>query len=482
VDGGVLFVLCPIYGEGKEPLGLLELGVDLNEFKRENRDLILTLFLSVISVSVVMIVITVELLVFVDGRRKMMDAASSVPVEMMRSATFLVYFITNLSTGFLPLYARNMIAADGRAFLFPTAFLIAAPISADVLLGAVGSLLGDRIVRKLGFRRAAMAGSAVITAGICLEALSYDIFMLTAGFAVCGFGCGLILFLVHLKIAGEALSAERDRGFSGVTVAMASGINGGVVFGAFLINWLPQRAVLGVSAAMSLLLLAFSARYMTKGEISSLEASAKKASARKESSENGKIGLLRFLASPRAFLYLLGLWGPTIASGYFIIYLFPIVGFDLGISESHIGYAFLLNSLIVVFFSASLTRAASAKFGKPVSLTLWTLLYAGSFAAFAFFQNIPALLLALVLIGSADSFGQSLATSYYTELPEVVQYGYGRAIGISNVVDNIFQTLGPFVFSYALHVGLSKGLLQIAGVLAALSVIFLLSSARRGKR
>jgi MFS family permease len=423
-----------------------------------------------------MIIIIMELLVFIDGRRKMIGPAAAepsyVPVDMMRSATFLVYFIANISTGFLPLYARSMIAADSRTFLFPIEFLIAAPISADVLLGAVGSLLGDWIVGKLGFRRAAITGSAVITAGICLEAVSYDIFMLTAGFAVCGFGCGLILFLVHLRIAGEELGTEKDRGFAGVTVAMTSGINGGVVFGAFLINWLPQRAVLAVSAAVSLALLAFSARYMTKREISSL----------KEDAENGEIGLLRFISSPRAFLYLLGLWGPTIASGYFIIYLFPIVGFDLGIPESNIGYAFLLNSLIVVFFSSSLTRVASAKFGKPVSLALWTLLYAGSFAAFAFFRDIPALLFALVLMGFADSFGQSLSTSYYTELPEVVQYGYGKAIGISNVVDNIFQTVGPFVFSYALHVGLSRGLLQIAGGLAALSMVFLLGSAWRGKR
>ena len=167
-----------------------------------------------------------------------------------------------------------------------------------------------------------------------------------------------------------------------------------------------------------------------------------------------------------------------IASGYFLIYLFPIVGFDLGISESNIGYAFLLNSLVVILFSSPLTRAASSKLGKPVSLTLWTLIYAGSFVLVAFYPNIPALLLALVLMGFADSFGQSLSSSYYTELPEVVQYGYGRAIGISNVADNVFQTLGPFVFSYALHVGLSRGLLQIAAGLAALSLIFLLSSVR----
>jgi hypothetical protein len=205
VDGGVIFALCPVYGKDREPLGLIEVGSDLAEFRKENRNLILTLFLNVISVSVTMIIVVLEILVFIDGRRKLRDleAAGSpyIPVDLMRSATFLVYFIANMPTGFLPLYARNMIMADGRTFPFPTEFLIAAPISADVLLGAAGSLLGDWIVRKLGSRRTAIAGSVAITAGICLEAVSYDIFMLTAGFAVCGFGCGLILFLANLSIA-----------------------------------------------------------------------------------------------------------------------------------------------------------------------------------------------------------------------------------------------------------------------------------------
>ena len=474
VDGGVIFALCPIYGETEEPLGLIEVGSDLAEFKRENRKLILTLFLSVISVSVTMIIVVLELMVFADGRGKMLEQAAlgspCIPVDLMRSAVFLVYFVTNITTSFLPLYARDMILTES-GFPFPMEFLIAAPISADVSMGAIGSLLGDWITRKLGLRRTAIMGGLVTTAGICLETASRGIFTLTAGFAVCGFGCGIILFLAHLKIAGEKDRTEKDRGFAGIAVAMTSGINGGVVFGAFLINWLPQRAVFAVSAAVSLALLAFSVRYMTKLEFFSLRQD-------EEQGKTGKIGTLRFLFSPGTFLYLLALWGPAIASGYFLIYLFPIVGFDLGISESNIGYAFLLNSLVVILFSSPLTRAASSKLGKPVSLTLWTLIYAGSFVLVAFYPNIPALLLALVLMGFADSFGQSLSSSYYTELPEVVQYGYGRAIGISNVADNVFQTLGPFVFSYALHVGLSRGLLQIAAGLAALSLIFLLSSVR----
>jgi predicted MFS family arabinose efflux permease len=469
VDGGVIFSLCPIYGDTGEPIGLIEIGTDLAGFRKENRNLILNLFLNVISVSVAMIIVAVEVLMFAEGRGKMAGAAVSgqlrVPVEIMRGAVFLVYFISNISTSFLPVYARNLIVEKGisPAFGFaalPVEFLIAAPISADVLMGVIASLLGNWSIEKFGTRRAAVFAGLMVVAGICLECLSGAIFTLIAGFAISGFGCGFILFLADLHIAGTEDASEKERGFAGTTAAMTSGINGGVVFGAFLLNWLSYRTVLGVAAAVSLTLLAYSAVYMTKVNIPAIM----------KKDRDANFG--HFLLSPKILLYMVALLGPMIASGYFIIYLFPIVGFDLGISESNIGYAFLLNSLTILFFSSSLTKIFSKKLGKPASLSLWSLVYAGSFAAFAFFQNIPALLAGLVLMGFADSFGHPLSTSYYTELPEVEKYGYGRSIAVSNVVNNAAQTIGPFVFGYALHVGLSRGLIQIAAVLAALSVIF----------
>jgi predicted MFS family arabinose efflux permease len=475
VDGGVIFSLCPVYGKTGEAVGLIEIGSDLAAFKEENKNLVFNLFLNVVSMSIAMIIVAVEFLVFLDGRRKMKELAargsSYIPVDMMRSGVFLVYFMTNMSTGFLPLYARNMVLTEGKTLPFPMEFLIAAPISADVLMGAIASLLGTWIVKKLGLRRTAIGGGIISLAGICLECGARDIFTLTAGFGLCGFGCGLALFLTNLKIAGEGDGAEKERGFAGITVAMTSGINGGVVFGAFLTNWLSHRSVLATAALVSMALLAFSVRYMAKLDLPSLSRDKK----------SGEMSTSRFLFSPRVFLYMLTLLGPAIASGYFLIYLFPIVGFDFGISESNIGYSFLLNSLVVIVFSSSLTNVFSRKFGKPVSLSLWALIYAGAFAAFAVFQNVETLLIALVLMGFADSFGQSLSTSYYTELPDVEKYGYGRAIGISSVIDNAAQTIGPFVFSYALHIGLREGLLQIAGGLVALSLVFLMTSIKLRK-
>jgi MFS family permease len=474
VDGGVIFVLSPIYGENGEPIGLIEVGSELSTFKRENQELVLTLFINVVSISIAMIIIMLEVLAFLDARRRVRlggPGGMDIPVDLARGAVFLVYFMTNISTSFLPIYARDMVQASGGTYPFPVEFLIAVPISADVLMGALAALFGDFICRKLGLKLTAILGAVLCAAGICVEFVFYSIATLIAGFAICGFGCGLTLFLAHLRVAGEQDVSEKDRGFAEINVATASGVNGGVVFGAFLTNWLSQRMVVGTALVFALALIAFSATYFTK---------LRRPDALRDEG-NGEMSWFRFILSPRAFLYLIALVIPVIASGAFLTYFFPIVGFDLGMSESNIGYSFLLNSIVVILFSAPLTDFFSRRFSKVFSLSIWALVYAGSFILFALFGNILSLLAALVLMGLADSFGQSLSNSYYTELPEVKRYGYGRAIGIYNVADNIAQTVGPFVFSYALLIGIGKGIFAIAAGLAALALLFVASALKSRK-
>ena len=80
---------------------------------------------------------------------------------------------------------------------------------------------------------------------------------------------------------------------------------------------------------------------------------------------------------------------------------------------------------------------------------------------------------ALALVGISDGFGNPLMTGFFTDIPEVKDYGYDRAFGIYSIFENIAQSGGSFVFSYVLIMGVAKGLSMVAVVLAALSLIFL---------
>mgnify|MGYP002230791021 CR=1 FL=1 len=67
-------------------------------------------------------------------------------------------------------------------------------------------------------------------------------------------------------------------------------------------------------------------------------------------------------------------------------------------------------------------------------------------------------LIALALIGVADSFGIPLLTSYFTDLKDVERFGYDRGLGVYSLFENGAQSLGSFVFGYVLVLGVGRGL------------------------
>ena len=127
-------------------------------------------------------------------------------------------------------------------------------------------------------------------------------------------------------------------------------------------------------------------------------------------------------------------------------------------------------------FSNVLTNLFSKRVKKTTALVLASCLYAVAFFVVAWYQSIPALLIALVLLGLSDGFGLPLQTSYYTDLDEVRDFGYDRAIGIYSLFENGAQTAGSFIFSYVLLIGVKEGLLLVIALLLILAFVFFLSS------
>ncbi len=52
-----------------------------------------------------------------------------------------------------------------------------------------------------------------------------------------------------------------------------------------------------------------------------------------------------------------------VAGGYFLAYLYPLLGENLGISETNIGYSYLLNGVCIICLGGFLTKTADAQAG-----------------------------------------------------------------------------------------------------------------------
>lgn len=468
-DGFYAFALTPILDEDGNSVGLVEVGRDMNTLSEENAQLVRDIFMSVIALTVVLLMIGYELLMFLEGRneyrnRKMLakDAAHTpVSVDMLRLAVFIIFFLINISTGFMSIYATQLASTFAISWL-PQSILAAIPISAEVLTGALFSVWGGIFIRKLGQRKAGILGGILFTLGLALRFIP-NLWILTLGSAVQGCGWGIVLLIINVMIAEMDSNEVRQRGFTGYNIACQNGVNSGVVFGGFLLNWLNYRQVFLVSAVLSISVLLFVWAYFSNVFASKQEEAA---------AEESRIPFRKFISSPRVLLYLVGILFPVTAGGYYLNYLYPVIGEGLGIPDSYIGYSYLLNSLCIMFLGNMLTRLFTRYLKQKLSLIAASAIYAGTFLLVGLFPTVPVLLVALVLLGISDSFGLSIQASYFTNLPEVEQYGYEKSMGISNLVDNLAETAGSFLFGYVLVIGLKEGLVLMAALVVILALLF----------
>lgn len=478
-EGSFLYYVHPITDQKTgENVGIIEVGTDFYTFEKENDQIIFNFFINAIVISVVIILTTFEVLIFLQARKlKKQIVLNKEPilhntkvsyVSIYRALVFLIFFVTNMTRGFFPLYVVDIVKNGNGLLGLSKELSIAIPMSAEVFFGAIMSICGYPIIKWIGRKKAAIVGSILFVFGLTIRAILPNILFMIIGNSVMGCGWGILLLIVQAAIA-ERPENEKNEGFAGYTAASLSGVNCGVVFGAFLINWISYHAVFIVVALLSCFSLVFTILF-----IKNTDKRVDKAIV-DHHHEKGEIGTLRFITSPRVAIYFAAIVIPVVACGYFLYYLYPIIAADFNISDTNIGYSLLINGVCIICFGTILTKYFAKKYNKVISLAASSILYVIAFVLFALYQNIPVLMLSLLILGLSDSFGLPMQASYYTDLKEVRRYGYERSMGIYSLFENGAQTFGSFLFSYVLIIGVKKGLLYIAGALVILVILFIIS-------
>lgn len=472
-EGSYLFVLNPIVTANGEVVGLIEVGTDLNSFQEENYKIVFDLLIHMVAIAVVVILMAIEFILFLQGKsiyeKNLLDPSKKeskfIPNEILRMIVFAIFFLTNIVTGFLPIYAMNL--SDSKALeLFPVEVLAALPISVEVVVGAVFSVFGNTLIAKFGQKRVSILSTILFSFGFVIRIIP-NIWLLTLGNALIGAGWGNLLLIINTIIATKK-NEDKDKGFAYYSAAALSGVNCGAVFGGFMTNWFSYQWIFVSSAVLSLSLIYLTRKYLAKNDIHVSDGRSKK--------KEERISFWKFIMKKKIFIFFFMIVIPIIACGYFINYLFPILGSLYGLDDTTIGYSYLLNGLCVICFSSVLTNLFTKKIKKKYALVIATIIYTIAFYFVAKYQNIQVLLLALILLGLSDSFGLPLQTSYYTDLEEVKQYGYDRAIGIYSLFENVAQAAGSFIFSYVLIIGVEEGLMLVATIIIILALIFMISS------
>ncbi|MFZ3130523.1 MAG: hypothetical protein WA125_05320 [Desulfosporosinus sp.] len=85
------------------------------------------------------------------------------------------------------------------------------------------------------------------------------------------------------------------------------------------------------------------------------------------------------------------------------------------------------------------------------------------------------LIVTLIMIGIANSFGSTSRVEYFTSSKEANAYGQERAIGIYNFVDNIGESAGPMVLASIIPTGFLGGIIKLVSIFTGMNGLFGLS-------
>lgn len=474
-EGRYMFTLAPIMGEEDEVVGLIEVGLDLYSFNESNNILIRETILIVLMLIVTLILLFSESAFFVGAiKRNIQEGRRRLPisVDIIRPLAFIIFFTGNMSTTFLPLFGRGL---WNPAMGMQQEVAIALPLSAEVLFTAVFSLLGGFIVDRIGTKQLITIGGGVFAGGLALCGAVPNLWLLIVGNGVLGAGEGLVLVSLNTFIGSYEGEDQRNRGFSGYNAAYLSGMNCGTVVGSLLaerVGYRPVFYIAGGIAIAAILLTALCLRGQPKKVLA------------EEEKTTGGMSTLRFLFSPRVFSFFLFMLTPYLICSSFLSYFFPIYGEENGLSTSFVAQAFLLSGVIAIYLGPLLTKFTQERLGTRKALILSTGIYVASFAMFALHMSVAVCFAIIGLLAVADSFGLSMQAVYFSDLPEVRQYGEGKAMGVNSAVESIAQTVGPIIFAAVLLLGAERGILLLAqgvGILLVLFLISVLLSRRREK-
>lgn len=470
--GSYIYVMTPIIGEGGEVAGVVSVGTLSSVINGKISAMTGQIIIAMIMIILAIMFLFGEILSFFDlrdryraGRR---TSQAPVPMHIVRLAVFVTFMAFNMATSFLPVYIIRFVREDMG---IPTALANSLPMTLNLVFIGLTSLICPKLINRLGFARLAAVSSFIALCGDLLMACSVDYSMILAGLVLNGIGVGLITNSIHIFIASVSGQEENSSGFSIFNAASLSGVNCGMLLGSALAERMGQSRVYFVSSAawavVALVFIVVGGRLVMKKSQETQEGTRRR-------------GLTGFIFTPSVLKFILCVQVPYIVINSFTYYYVPIYSSSHGLTENISSLLIIVCSLCSVYLSVSATDYLSRRF-KDKAMYLSTVITFAGLLFFALNMSLPSLIVALVLIGVANSFGAATRISYFIGMKESAAYGEENAMGAYDFVDNVGESTGSMIFAGIISIGFLNGILGLIGCVGGLNAIYALTNRRAGK-
>jgi len=515
----------PIFDKNGNIIAAIETGYNMHVVEEENRTMMIQLTLIVLATTVAFLLIVIECLLMFDAYKKnkneitgnsstelkpnmlkcvialLMNAyrknddkdkvaeaspklagpvishlinsyksnfSSAFHPELLRAASFFMYFAANFATALLPMYAAGLYVP---VLNLPQEFVITLPFTAQMISVVISLLLIPNILGKIGIRKISLVSAFLFFAGNVLCVMAENIIHLSVAYALLGLSCGSFVLIFNTIIGSQKNAEDMNSGFAHFNASYLAGVNVGVVFGSIIAQFFPYRTVFWFASGIALLFLTiivFSLRSKLLRHYFDVQYTRAKTMQ--------KFALAKFMCRPIVLCVMLLALMPYVVSMSFMEYFMPVFGTDNGLGEANIGQLMLLSGLFAILLSATLCQLMSKKMPMLLTVLFPLALNAGAIYIFSLNVSVSMLIITVVLLAIVNIFALTNIQTYYTLLYQAARIHSVKALGALSVVENMSMAIGPIVFSYILANNIGTGMKLFAAAMLGCIVVFLVVS------
>lgn len=261
-------------------------------------------------------------------------------IAAARAPLFLFVFGEQLSTSFIPLYARSLFEPGGW---LTQQWAIGIPITVFAATIAMVTPRGAHLVGRMGARRVLLIGCLPAIIGHLISAAATSVDMFTLGRSICAVGYAFVTIACQGYIAEGSSGAGRARNIGVFVAAVMTGAVCGTAIGAVIADRIGFSATFVVSAALVLGVALLGWLHMDPGvgkrapAVVPVGEAVKKAAPWQALLNPQFLGLIVLAAIP-AKIVLTG----------FIFYTAPLYLYQLNLSQSAIGRNVMLYGLVML--------------------------------------------------------------------------------------------------------------------------------------
>jgi predicted MFS family arabinose efflux permease len=500
--GTWIYSMGPIRNSEGDVVAIIEIGTDLYSFEQQNKSLIKNTLLDVVTMLIVLILATIEIIYLghLLAKRKEPDfagAGSSFSYSsFVRPFTFIYTLAISMSIAFVPimmkyLYAAHLGAGAASLSSLPENVVIALPLSIEMLFFGVALFAGGILISKVGWGTLLFGGITLALAGLFLSGYSYyntEVSLLLLSRALVGFGSGFVLLASRKIINLEKDPAIKSSAYSNFYSGGLAGITVGAVFGGFMAEHFGFSNVFYIAFCFALIALVFAQRILIgnrntiNGE--TINGSAINGGIEKPASERIRFKtIFKFLFNIKVLSYFLLIIFPTYAAGMFLAYYLPLFAEAEGIALSDVGRIFMLHGLIIIYLGPVVSRLAKRVFkNEKIALMVGSLGWACALILFAVTGNIFGLVLTVIVMALTEGASVVAQNDYFLNLRIVKETGEDVAVSYFEIAAKLAEMAAPIIFGWALIMGAATGMWVFGIAILIATFLFFLLSKIKGRK